>query len=416
MVPVGKAFGATTGKKIRLVCIEMVHGAAGSAAYGIKKNLWAPAGVGRDFDLSGTSLKSLEPFRDHLLVVSGLNIPPAGGHGASAGFLTCAVGGERRTAELNAAKSADQIAAEVLGRDTQLASLEVAIDGTEGKSVPYFYLMSWRTPTAPLTPENNPRAVFEQLFGEVATTDTAVLRARRRRDASILDSVTAKVADLERGVAATDRVKIREYLDSVRDIERRIQIAEERNGKELPTLDQPTGIPPTFEEHARLMYDLQLLAFQTDITRVATFMIGRETTGRTYPELGAFEPHHPLSHHGRDQTKIATLAKINSLHTMLFAEYLQKLRDTPDGDGSLLDHSMILYGSGMSDSNTHDNNNVPLLVVGNGGGRLKGGRHLKYNGEPNGNLLVSLLHKLDVPVESIGKSTGALDIETLSGV
>jgi hypothetical protein len=262
--------------------------------------------------------------------------------------------------------------------------------------------------------ENNPRTVFEQLFGDSGTTDPRTRGARRKRDKSILDSVSHSVASLEREVGPRDRVKIREYLEAVRDIERRIQNAEAQRARELPVVEQPAGIPSTFEEHAGLMFDLQRLAYQCDLTRVITFMLGRELTGRTYPELGVLEAHHPLSHHSHDSGKIAAITKINTFHASLFAAYLRKLRSTPDGDGSLLDHVMILYGSGMSDGNSHNLNNVPLLLV--GGGATDRGRHVKYSGEPTANLLVTMLRKLDLSVESVGRSTGKLDIETLPAI
>jgi hypothetical protein len=265
--------------------------------------------------------------------------------------------------------------------------------------------------------ENNPRAVFERLFGDSASTDPAARGARLKRERSIIDSVNDKVAALQRTVGPQDRVKIDEYLEGVRDVERRIQKAEEQSQVEIPLLDQPEGIPATFEAHVNLMFDLQVLAHQTDLTRVTTFMMGREVSSRTYPEIGVLDAHHPLSHHEYDKTKIATMAKINAYHTTLFAGYLKKLRETPDGDGSLLDHMMLVYGCGMSDSNAHSPLNVPVLVLGGGSGQLKGGRHLKYaNDPPLANLMVTLLDKLGMPLDHFGNSNGRMPIDTLSAL
>jgi hypothetical protein len=265
--------------------------------------------------------------------------------------------------------------------------------------------------------ENNPRAVFERLFGDAASTDPAARRARMERDRSVLDSVNEKVADLKRAIGPTDRLKLDEYLDGIRDVERRIQKAEEQTQVELPLLEQPEGIPASFEEHVALMFDLQLLAYQTDLTRVITFMMGREVSSRTYPQIGVPDAHHPLSHHEDDAHKIATMAKINVFHATLFAGYLKKLAETADGDGTLLDHMVMLYGCGMSNSNSHSPVNVPVLVLGGGSGRLKGGRHLKYADDPPlANLMVTLLDKLGMPLDKLGNSNGRLPIDTLSGV
>lgn len=392
------------------------------APNGVTMGAWTPAAEGAAFAFTPI-LESLEPFRDRVLVISGLNGPPGRNHsGAATGFLTGVEDGglrergERRVG-LRAGVSMDQLAAQEFGRHTQLTSLEVALDGVDGETAgTYANTISWRRPTTPLPMEINPRAVFERLFGDSGTTDPAIRRARRRRNKSILDSLTETVAELEREVGPSDRAKIREYLEGVRDIERRIQRAEEQSAKELPVVAQPAGIPPTFEEHARLMFDLQLLAYESDLTRVTTFMLGRESSGRTYAEIGVPEAHHPLSHHQHNPTKIAAIAKINTFHISLFTDYLKKLQATPDGDGSLLDHMIILYGSGMSDGNSHDLNNLPLLLVGGGAGHLEGGRHLTFGGEPTANLLLTIMDKLGLTVEQIGRSSGKLDIETLSGV
>jgi len=265
--------------------------------------------------------------------------------------------------------------------------------------------------------EWNPRTVFETLFGDSGSTDRTARTKRLAQHKSILDSVTEKLADLKKELGPGDQVKVDEYTESVRDVERRIQTAEQQGGVELPAMKQPQGAPPLFEDHLALMLDLQLLAFQSDLTRVISFMIGKEQSARPYPQIGVPEAHHPLSHHNDVPELVAHMSKINRYHTELFSQYLAKLRATPDGDGSLLDHMTILYGSGISNSTRHSGDNLPLLLVGGGAGRLKGGRHLKYPGKPTmANLLVTLMDKLDVPVGRLGGSTGKLPLDTLSGV
>jgi hypothetical protein len=265
--------------------------------------------------------------------------------------------------------------------------------------------------------EYNPRALFEKLFGDSGSTERAAREARLRQHKSILDSVTAKLAGLKRELGPRDQVKLDEYTESVRDVERRIQKAEEQRDLDLPELEQPQGVPPIFEDHLALMLDLQLLAFQSDLTRVISFMISKEQSARPYPQIGVPEAHHPLSHHGNQPEIIAHMSKINRYHTQLFSTYLAKLRATPDGDGSLLDHTTILYGSGISNSNQHSGDNLPLLLMGGGAGWLKGGRHLTYADKPSmANLLVTLMDKLDVPIAKLGGSTGRLPIDTLSGL
>ena len=258
--------------------------------------------------------------------------------------------------------------------------------------------------------ENDPRVVFERLFGEGGTTDAKVRAARLRADRSILDSVLEKTTSLQQRLGTKDRSKLADYLEAIRDVERRIQLAEAQSAKNVavPVVAQPAGVPSGYDEHAKLMFDLQVLAYQSDLTRVITFMMGREISGRTYPEIGVNEAHHPISHHQNDQVKIATVAKINTFHTTLFAYYLEKLQATPDGDGSLLDHVLLLYGSGMSDSNAHSPNDLPILLMGGGAGPVPGGRHQKH---PNGvlaNLHLSILDKLGVPIDKIGNSVAPL--------
>jgi hypothetical protein len=317
----------------------------------------------------------------------------------------------------------DQLIARVQGAHTQLASLELAVDGRDfagscddGFSCAYTNTIAWSGPSTPLPMENSPRVVFERLFGDSGSTDGAVRRARLKRDASLLDSVAGRVADLQRGVGPNDRSKISQYLDAVRDVERRIQTAERQSARELPVIEQPRGVPATFGEHVRLMFDLQLLAYQTDLTRVATFMFGREITGRTYTEIGVPDAHHPISHHQSDPEKLEKLTKINTYHAALFAEFVAKLRATPDGDGTLLDHTVMIYGAGMADSNAHASGNLPITLVGGGMG-VKGGRHVKYAADtPLANLHLRLLDTMGVRIDQLGHSTGSLPIEPLTGI
>ena len=391
---------------------------------GMAMEYWSPKGEGSAFELSPI-LEPLEPFRNHLLVLSGIKASWNYIHaGASGSFLTGTTRGGRNEVEIIADVSIDQLLARHFSRETQVASLELAMDGpanagacTGNLSCVYTHTLSWRSPTQPLPMESNPRAVFERLFGDSGSTERAAREGRMQQHKSLLDSVMEKLADLKKELGPQDQVKIDEYTEAIRDVERRIQKAEEQRDVELPTMEQPQGAPPVFEDHLALMLDLQLLAFQSDLTRVISFMIGKEQSARPYPQIGVPEAHHPLSHHNNMLELIAHMSKINRYHTELFSQYLAKLHATPDGDGSLLDHMTILYGSGISNSTRHSGDDLPLLVVGGGAGRLKGGRHLVYSDKPPmANLLVTLMDKLDVPVERIGGSTGKLPLDTLSGL
>jgi hypothetical protein len=387
--------------------------------------MWTPVGEGREFGMP-LILEPLEAFRAQTLVLSGLADQPAvpapgegiGDHArASATWLTGVRVKKTEGPDIRAGISVDQIVAQQLGRETQLASLELALDSVEvlgacdaGYSCAYANTIAWRTATTPLPMENNPRAVFERLFGASDSTDAATRAARIEQDRSILDFVTAEVAALKRTLGTSDRGKLTEYLDAVRDVERRIQTAERQSTRELPVVAQPMGIPETFDAHAKLMYDLLALAYQCDLTRVATFMIGKEVSGRSYPEIGVPDGHHACSHHQNDPVKLAKLAKINRYHVQHFTYFLEKLRTTPDGDGSLLDHSVFVYGSGISDGNIHFHLDLPTLVVGGGAGTLQGGRHLRYaNDTPLSNLYLALLDKLGLPMDQFGDSTGQLE-------
>src|SRR5687768_3609994 len=391
---------------------------------GMAMQYWLPKTEGKEFELTPI-LEPLAAFRQQMLVLSGLNSSWNYIHaGASGSFLTGTPRGGNTEVEILADVSMDQLLARHFSQETQLASMELAMDGPANAgactgilSCAYTHTISWRSATQPLPMEHNPRAVFERLFGDTGTSDRAAREARLRQHKSILDSVTEKLTDLKRRLGAQDQNKMDEYAESIRDVERRIQKAEQQSGVELPAIEQPQGVPPAFEDHLALMLDLQLLAFQSDLTRVITFMIGKEQSARPYPQIGVPEAHHPLSHHENRPELIEHMSKINRYHTQLFSQYLAKLRATPDGDGSLLDNMTILYGAGISNSTRHSGDNLPLLVVGGGAGRLKGGRHLTYTDKPSiANLLVTLMDKLDVPVERLGGSTGKLPIDTLAGV
>jgi len=391
---------------------------------GMAMEYWTPRTEGKAFELSPI-LEPLAPFKNQMLVLTGVNASWNYIHaGASGSFLTGTTRGGRNEIEILADVSMDQLLARHFASETQVASLELAMDAPANAgactgilSCAYTHTISWRSATQPLPMEYNPRAVFERLFGDSGSTGRAAREARLQQQKSLLDSVNEKLAKLRKELGAQDQAKVEQYTESVRDIERRIQKAEQQRDIALPTIDQPQGVPPVFEDHLALMLDLQLLAFQSDLTRVITFMIGKEQSARPYPQIGVPEAHHPLSHHNDVPEIIAHLSKINRYHTELFSKYLAKLRATPDGDGSLLDHMTIMYGSGISNSTRHSGQNLPLLLVGGGAGRLEGDRHLKYTDKPSiANLLVTLMDKLDVPVEKIGGSTGTLPLDTLSGV
>ena len=389
---------------------------------GMAMEYWTPNGDGAAFELSPI-LEPLAPFRNQMLVVSGIHANWVAIHaGASGAFLTGTPRGGKTEIEIFADTSMDQLLARHHAGQTQIASLEMAIDPpanagacTGNLSCVYTHTLSWRSPTQPLPMEWNPRAVFEKLFGDSGSTDRKARAARLRQHKSILDSVNEKLASLRSELGAPDRVKVEQYTEAVRDVERRIQRAEQQADLELPEMAQPQGAPPVFEDHLTLMLDLQLLAFQSDLTRVISFMLGKEQSARPYPQIGVPEAHHPLSHHNDNPQLIAHMSKINRYHTDLFARYLGRLRDVQDGDGTLLDHMTILYGCGISNSTRHSGENLPLLVIGGGAGKLKGGRHLKYTDKPSmANLLLTLMDKMDVPVERIGGSTGKVQLDALA--
>jgi hypothetical protein len=390
---------------------------------GMAMEYWTPKGEGQAFELSPI-LEPLAPFKDQTLVLSGIKASWNYIHaGASGSFLTGTPRGGRNEIEIFADVSMDQLLAKHFAAETQVASLELSMDApanagacTGNLSCVYTHTLSWKSKTQPLPMEWNPRAVFERLFGDSGSTDRTAREARLRQHKSILDSVQDKLASLQRELGPDDRTKVGEFTDAIRDVERRIARAEEQRDVELAIV-QPQGAPPVFEDHLALMLDLQLLAFQSDLTRVISFMIGKEQSARPYPQIGVPEAHHPLSHHNDIPELIAQMSKINRYHAQLFSQYLAKLRATPDGDGNLLDHTTILYGAGISNSQRHSGDNLPLMLVGGSSGRIKGGRHLKYGDKPMmANLLVTLMDKMDVPVDHVGGSTGKLQIDTLSGI
>ena len=390
----------------------------------IMKN-YLPLTEGAAYELTPT-LSALAPFREHVLVVSGLEcIPtpgrPGGAHAkASTRFLTD-VSPPLSETWLDAGISMDQILAQETGKQTQLASLELAIESGEtagacdtGFACPYTNTISWKSQNTPLPTQNNPRVIFERLFGDSTSTDPKARLTRLRQRRSVLDSVSEEVAGLQGVLPQSDRTKLAEYLDAIRGVERRIQVAEEQSDRELPLVDHPAGIPSSWEDHLNLMFDLQVLAFQCDLTRVITLMVGHEHSGMTYPQIGVPDAHHPISHHQQEPEKVAKVAKINAYHVQMFARFLEKLRATPDGDGTLLDHATMMYGAGMADSNSHSPIDIPLILAGGGAGNLKGGRHIRFRNTPLANLHLTLLDQFGVHCDRIGDSTGRIDARILS--
>ncbi len=377
---------------------------------------WTPRSTGDLSELS-PALESLAPFRDRLTVITNLenkNAYSAGNHAtANSGFLSAAQAKMTEGTDYELATTVDQIAAQRIGGETQLPSLELAMDllttvgdCDNGFACVYQNNLSWASPTSPLPAEAHPRVVFERLFGDGGSP--ADRRAELRKNASILDWVRDDIAQLQGKLGPKDRTKVGDYLDSVREVERRIQKAEQQSGEDqLPDLDRPVGVPAAYADHAKLMFDLQVLALQSDSTRIITFQLAREASTRTYPEVGVPDPHHPTSHHSNDPEKLAKLAKINAFHVSLIAYFLERLKATSDGEGSLLDHTMYLCGSGMGNPDVHDHRNLPIFVAGGGAGELSGGRHVAYaEPTPLANLHLTLLNKVGVGMDSFSDSTG----------
>jgi hypothetical protein len=417
MVPALTAMQKTAAAPVRRLGVFYVPN-------GMSMPYWWPKTEGPLANLPPT-LKSLEAHKDKVLLCGGLLDEAAnlvkggsGDHARSAGtFLTCVPFKVTSGADVYASVSMDQVAAAELSKETQLASLELGIESSAmlgacdgGASCAYTNTIAWRNPTTPLPIENDPRAVFERLFGTTGSTDPQARLARMQRDRSILDFVGEEVGSLKSSIGPRDKVKIDEYLESVRDIERRIQMAESQNSRELPIVEQPVGVPSDYAAHAKLMMDLLALAYQTDLTRISTFMLAREVSGRAYPEIGVTDSHHPLSHHQDEAAKLERLHKINEYQFQQFAYLAVKLAEMSEGDGTMLDHTLLLYGTGISDSNTHFHDDLPIALVGGKGTGIKAGRYVRQpKGTPLANMHLTVLHKLGVRVEKLGDSTGRLD-------
>jgi hypothetical protein len=411
MVPAMTALAATPAAPVRRLGFVFIP-------MGCDGTRWTPPGGDKLEELSPI-LSSLAPVKEHVSVLTNMELKNAypGTHATSnSAFLSAARAKHTESADFFLGTTVDQIAAKQLGKETQLPSLELAMDMLQtvgqcdnGYACVYQNNLSWSSPTTPLPAEAHPRLVFESLFGEGGKP--ADRRAALRRRASLLDFVKEDMARLERTLGPADRARVREYLDSVREVERRIQKAEADAGDgALPDLDRPVGVPASYADHARLMFDLQVLALQGDVTRVITFQLARETSSRTYPEIGVPDPHHPLSHHGNDPEKIARMAKINQFHVSLFAEFLGRLKATNEGNGTLLDHGLFLYGSGMGNPNQHDHINLPIVVAGGAAGGMRGGRHIRYDKPtPLANLHLTLLDKVGVRLDSFADSDRKLD-------
>jgi hypothetical protein len=378
---------------------------------GIMMENWTPKTVGTGFDFAPI-MQPAEAFRDHLTVVSGLDSVGSGHPNATVAFLTDVRSSPG--ANIFAGVSMDQLVAAKIGQDNKLPSLELGIEtmalvgDCENRSCTYYQTLAYRTATTPLPVECDPRVVFERLFGDPESTTPAARLERIGEQRSVLDSITDDVGDLNRRIGHGDRAKVGEYLDAVREVERRIQKAEASSASS-PDVEAPAGIPATYADHVKLMFDLQVLAFQSDLTRVSTMLLGRESSNHRYAEAGVPEPHHSMTHHPEAAGRLENVTKINAYHVSLFAHMLEKMAATPDGDGSLLDHTILLYGSGLSDGNLHLGSNVPILLAGRGNGSLKGGRHVRYDGKPLANLHMALMDKYGVQVDKLGNSTGMVE-------
>ena len=420
---------AAAAGRTRLVCIEMVHGSAGASAWGATQNLWSPAATGADFDLSPTSLSPLEPFRKHLTIVSNTDVRPAeafsqpeigGDHfRSSAVFLTQAHPKQTESSDVRAGISLDQLYANKFGQDSPIPSMQLCIENVDqaggcayGYSCVYTDMISWASPTEPLPMVRDPRMAFDQLFG--AGGSTAERASRQQATGSVLDYITNQVADLNRRLDPSDRQRMDSYLENVREIERRIQRVEARNtsgeSRDLP--GAPAGVPDSFDEHVKLMFDLQALAFQADVTRVFSFKMGRDASSRVYPESGVPKGFHPASHHGNKQGNITDFSLINRYHVSLLPYFLEKLASIKEGDSSLLDQSLIIYGSPMGDANVHNHKRCPLIVLGGASGQLRGNRHLRAEaGTPMANAMLTMAHALGLTeMTQFGDSTSPFSL------
>ncbi len=430
MVPARRVFAKTAPAKTRLVCIEMVHGAAGSTKIGIEKNMWSPAAVGRGFDLTPTSLTPLEPYRDHLTIISNTDVrnaeafeaPEIGGDHfrSSAVFLTQLHPRQTQGSDVRVGTSLDQFYAQTFGQDTAIPSLQLCIENVDqaggcsyGYSCVYTDSISWASPTDPLPMVRDPRSVFDLLFGVGATPQDRA--ERRSEDKSILDWIGRDMARLRHTLGAADRARLAEYLEDIREIERRIQRVEAQNRsgepRELP--GAPVGVPDSFEEHIKLMFDLQTIALASDITRVFAFKLGRDASNRVFAESGVSTGFHSASHHGDREDRVTAFARINRYHISMLPHFLDKLKRTPDGDGTLLDNTLVLYGSPMGNSNVHNHKRCPLLLAGHAGGKIKGGMHIRAaDGTPMANAMLAVGQAVGLDFETFGDSTSSMDLNS----
>jgi hypothetical protein len=430
MLPAGRAWAATRKPgSVRLVCIEISHGSAGAAPYGLKNNFWSPATVGRDFDLTPTSLAPLEAYRDHITIVSNTDVknaeaftPPevGGDHFRSAAvFLTQAHPKQTQGSDLWAGTSIDQMYAQKFGQEMAVPSMQLCIENVDqaggceyGYSCAYTDSISWATPEDPLPMTRDPRTVFDQLFGGGATPEERELR--RREDRSIIDTIMTAAGRLKTELGAADQQRLSSYLEDVREIERRIQRIEAHNAsgeqRELP--GAPMGVPDSFEEHVKLMFDLQALAFASDLTRVTAFKLSRDVSGRVFKEAGVSTGFHNASHHNNNEARVKELARINRYHVSLLPYFLERMKNTPDGDSNMLENSLIIYGSSMGDPNVHNHKRCPLLIAGHAGGLLKGGLHVKApDGTPMANVMLTLMRQIGLEdLKTLGDSTGEFEL------
>src|SRR5262245_59653998 len=435
MAPAATAVADTAARgRIRFVAIEMVHGAAGSSAYGLQNHLWSPAAVGSAFDLSPTSLAPLEPYRDYLTIVSNTDVrmaeafttPEIGGDHfrASSVFLTQAHPKQTMGSDLFVGTSFDQIYARRFGQDTAIPSMQLCIEAVDhaggceyNYSCAYTDAISWASPSEPLPMLRDPRAIFDTMFGAGATPEE---RAKRRReDRSVLDTIVASIDRLKRQLGAADRARLSDYLEDVREIERRIQNVEaaNRSGEHRALPDAPIGVPDSYDEHVKLMFDLQAVALASELTRVFAFKMSRDVSGRVFPATGVTTGFHNASHHNERPDRIQAFAKLNAFHVSLLPQFLDRLKKTPDGDGTLLDNTLIVYGSPMGNPNVHNHKRCPLFLAGKAGGQLKGGLHVKANdATPMANVFLSMAHMLGMTdMNSFGDSTGTFDLNRIEG-
>jgi hypothetical protein len=429
MLPAGRAYAKSAAAgKVRFAAIEMVHGSAGATVVGTEKHMWSPAATGRAFDLGPTSMRALEPFREHLTIISNTDVrnaeafelPEIGGDHfrSSAVFLTQAHPRQTQGSDVRAGTSIDQHYAQKFGQETPIPSMQLCIENVDqaggcsyGYSCVYTDTISWASAEEPLPMIRDPRVAFDQLFGVGATAEERAIR--RREDKSILDWVTTEIARLQKTLGPVDRARLSDYLDDVREIERRIRTVETLNssGEQRALPGAPIGVPDSFSEHVKLMFDLQAVAFASHITRVFSFKMGRDASGRVYPESGVSTGFHPASHHQGREDRVTEFAKINAYHVSLIPYFLDKLKQTPEGDGTLLDQTLVMYGSPMGDSNVHNHKRCPLFLAGHAGGQLKGQLHIKAaDGTPMANAMLSVGQLLGLDLPSFGDSTAPMDL------